>query len=116
MSKPVCTVNGHTCQGKRSDTRRNALEERWASWPPQRNDWLLAFAIERERVTLFLDGSPEYTVKERGVKQKMSLRHFHVVYHAWFLYLKVIDRDSRSILRFWLKNLTFGAIVVNSST
>jgi hypothetical protein len=55
---------------------------------------------ERERVILLLDGSPEYTVKESGVKQKMSLRHFSGYFSTEPSYLKGIDRDRRSGLRF----------------
>jgi len=80
VSKPLCTVNGHTCQAK----NRTRDAERWRIG--RRLDLLgktgklSAFAAERARHPV-LDGSPEYTVKESGVKQKMSLCHFPGDFH-----------------------------------
>jgi len=76
VSKPLCTFNGHTCQGK----KRTDDAERWRMGRRldllEKTGELSAFATRESVVILVLDGSPEYTVKESGVKQKMSLRHF----------------------------------------
>ena len=99
VSKPLCTFNGHTCQGKnrtgdaehwRIGGRLDLLKETMSCW---------LSPVERARHPV-LDGDPEYTVKESAVKQKMSLCHFSGCLHLDASYLKGIDRDRRSSLRF----------------
>ena len=78
LNKPVCTVNQHTCQEKRSPSGPDRREEnrRRNLHEGSRQSLVLRSTRESCRAISKSHGSREYTVKETPVKQKMSVRHF----------------------------------------
>src|SRR5712691_8310686 len=76
LNKPVCTVNQHTCQEKRSLSGPDRREENRRRNLHEGSRQSLVLRSTRESCRALSYGSREYTVKETPVKQKMSVRHF----------------------------------------